>query len=139
MWLAGFAALGAGPKPASRDGADLLRVEERWVEALERRDAPAVDAILADDFLDATYRGALRTKSEALAALHSPDRADAAQQLSELRARVYGAAGVVTGINTVTARDGSFSVRVRFTDVFVRRDGRWRAVSAQETLVESAP
>jgi hypothetical protein len=29
-------------------------------------------------------------------------------------------------------------VRVRFTDVFVLRGGRWLAVAAQETLVEGA-
>ena len=52
-----------------------------------------------------------------------------------MRVRVWGAAGVVTGVNTVTARDGSFAVRVRFTDVFVRRGDVWKAVSAQETLI----
>ena len=131
------AALGIGASRPPDRGADaLLRVEERWVDALQRRDATVVAAILADDFLDSTYRGELRTKSEALAGIRSPSRADTDQRLSELRVRTWGAVGVVTGINTVSARDGSFSVRVRFTDVFVRRDGGWRAVSAQETLVE---
>ncbi|HET7452983.1 MAG TPA: nuclear transport factor 2 family protein [Thermoanaerobaculia bacterium] len=120
-------------------GADaLLRVEERWVDALQRRDAAVVAEILADDFLDSTYKGEIRTKAEALAGLRSPSRAETEQRLSEMRARIWGSAGVVTGINTVTARDGSFSVRVRFTDVFVRRGGAWKAVSAQETLVEGS-
>lgn len=128
----------ARPRTPVRDPEALLRVESRWVDALERRDASAVAVILADDFLDATYKGELRTKDEALAALRSAARADASQRLSDLRARIYGDAGIVTGINTVTARDGSFSVRVRFTDVFVLHGGRWQAVSAQETLVEGA-
>jgi ketosteroid isomerase-like protein len=126
------------PRTPVRHPDALLRVEQRWVEALARRDDAAVASILADDFLDSTYKGELRNRDEALAGLRSGARADASQQLSELRARVYGDAGVVTGINTVTARDGSFSVRVRFTDVFVLRGDRWLAVSAQETLVEGA-
>jgi ketosteroid isomerase-like protein len=127
----------SGAATGGSGGAEaLIRVEERWIDALQRRDAAVVAEILADDFLDSTYKGELRTKGEALAGLRSPSRADTDQRLSEMRARTWGAAGVVTGINTVTARDGSFSVRVRFTDVFVRRGGVWKAVSAQETLVE---
>jgi len=132
------AAAPARPRTGGRDAVELIRIEERWIDALERRDAAAVAEILDDGFLDSTYKGELRTKEEALAALRSPARADADQGLSELRARIYGETGIVTGINTVTARDHSFSVRVRFTDVFVRRAGRWKAVAAQETLVEGA-
>jgi ketosteroid isomerase-like protein len=124
------------PRTSPRNSEALLRVEQRWVEALSRRDAEAVASILADDFLDSTYKGELRNRDEALAGLRSGARAEASQRLSELRARIYGDTGVVTGINTVSARDGSFSVRVRFTDVFVLHGGRWLAVSAQETLVE---
>lgn len=131
-----LAAVSAGKPAVRRREADaLVAIEERWVDALQRRDAPAVAEILADDFLDATYQGELRTKTEALAALRSPSRAETVQRLSGMRVRVWGAAGVVTGINTVTARDGSFAVRVRFTDVFVRRGDVWKAVSAQETLI----
>ena len=35
--------------------------------------------------------------------------------------RVYGDTGIVTGQNTIVADDGSFTARVRFTDVFVRQ------------------
>lgn len=126
----------AGSPRGRRDSDALVRLEERWVAALVARDAAAVGEILSEDFLDSTYRGELHTKSEALAALRSPARAETTQRLSDLRVRIWGAAGVVTGINTVTARDGSFSVRVRFTDVFVRRGDRWKAVAAHETLVE---
>ncbi len=124
------------PRTSLRVPDALLRVEQRWVDALAQRDVEAVASILADDFFDSTYKGELRNRGEALAGLRSGARADASQQLSDLHARIYGDAGVVTGINTVTAKDGSFSVRVRFTDVFVLHGSRWLAVAAQETLVE---
>jgi ketosteroid isomerase-like protein len=132
------AATVASPRaPSAREV--LIRLEQRWVEALERRDAEAVGAILADDFVDTTYRGERRTRREALAGLTSPQRAPATQELSDLDARVYGTTGIVTGINSVTGRNPDFSVRLRFTDVFVKSRGVWKAVSAQETLVASAP
>jgi len=132
------AATGASPRTTSPREA-LIRLERRWVEALERRDAQAVGAILADDFVDTTYRGERRTRREALAGLTSPQRARTTQELSDLEARVYGTTGIVTGINTVTGRNPDFSARLRFTDVFVRTGGVWKAVSAQETLVADAP
>jgi len=132
------AATGAAPGALSPREA-LIRLEQRWIEAIERRDAAAVATVLADDFVDTTYRGQRRTRSEALAGLTSPSRARTTQQLSDLEARVYGATGIVTGVNTVTGRNPDFSVRLRFTDVFVKNNGVWRAVSAQETLEASAP
>ncbi len=45
----------------------------------------------------------------------------------------YGRTAVVTGVNVLRGPGGDVA-RVRFTDVFVAQRGRWRAVSAQETL-----
>jgi ketosteroid isomerase-like protein len=132
------ATTGASPRETSPREA-LIRLEQRWIEALERRDAAAVATILADDFVDTTYRGQRRTRSEALAGLTSPSRARTTQELSDLEARVYGATGIVRGVNTVTGRNPDFSVRLRFTDVFVKNNGVWKAVSAQETLEAAAP
>lgn len=136
--LAVVLASAALARPSAPGGGDeraaLLRVEQQWVNALGQRDAAAVGAILAEDFVDTTYRGERRTREEALAGLTSPSRAETTQKLSEMEARLYGNVGVVTGVNTVAAQNGEFTVRVRFTDVFVRRRGVWKAVSAQETL-----
>jgi hypothetical protein len=48
---------------------------------------------------------------------------------------VYGEVGYVRGLNTVTDGDGKILAKVRFTDIFVYRQGRWLAVAAQESLV----
>ena len=135
--LAGIAVLPAAARTASPAREALIRIEERWVDALERRDAAAVGEILSPDFVDTTYRGERRTREEALAGLTSPARAPTTQRLSDLDARVYGDVGIVTGVNTVTGRDPAFTARVRFTDVFVRKGRSWKAVSAQETLIEA--
>jgi hypothetical protein len=39
------------------------------------------------------------------------------------------------GINTATKPDGSLLARVKFEDIFQYRDGMWRALTAQETLL----
>ena len=55
------------------------------------------------------------------------------------KVRVHGDMVVVTGVNTAEAADKSFSVKVRFTDVFVRRGATWQAVSAQESSIVGNP
>lgn len=114
----------------------LIHLEHVWVRALEEHDVPVLQRILADDFIDTSYRGRLRTKADLLAGRVSADIAS--ERLSELKVRVFGNTAVVTGLNTVTGTKQAWAARVRFTDVFVRRNGRWQAVSAQETLYKPA-
>jgi hypothetical protein len=60
-------------------------------------------------------------------------------QLSELHPHVYGEFGYVRGLNTVTDTEGKIRARVRFTDIFVYRGGRWLAIAGQESLVNETP
>ena len=47
--------------------------------------------------------------------------------------RAFGDAAVVTGRTTAAA--GGQTVVLRFTDVFVRRDGKWQAVASHATRI----
>jgi ketosteroid isomerase-like protein len=48
----------------------------------------------------------------------------------DLRVRVYGDSAVVTGLTRTKGKfmGQEFSTQERATDVFVKRDGRWRCV-----------
>jgi ketosteroid isomerase-like protein len=52
---------------------------------------------------------------------------------------VHGSTAVVTGLNTLessaTASGKHISGAYRFTDVFVKRHGRWQVVASQLTRV----
>ena len=118
---------------AADDSRQLLDLEQRWLTAAMQRDIPALKEILADDFVDVTYEGGLRDKADHLESSLAPSKSK--QSLEELKVRFYGDTGIVTGLNVIVTADGSTTYRIRFTDVFVRRGGRWQAVSAQETPV----
>ena len=119
--------------PTAKSDADQLKdLEQQWLDAALKHDNAAVAALLLDDFEDVSWQGQLRSKADVLAAGAAP--VTSTQTLSDLKARVHGDLGVVTGINTTEAADQSFTVKVRFTDVFVKLDGRWHALSAQETI-----
>jgi ketosteroid isomerase-like protein len=134
-WLLAALLAGACASIGGATADRLVDVEHRWVEALAAHDTAALDDLLADDFIDSTFRGGIRTKPEILT---GPPAGGAYRStgLEELKVRRYGRTAVVTGVNVLRGPGGDVA-HVRFTDVFVLESGRWRAVSAQETLQET--
>ncbi|HWR13659.1 MAG TPA: nuclear transport factor 2 family protein [Terriglobales bacterium] len=112
----------------------LLRAENRWVAALDKTDANSLACILAPEFKDSGVYGELRDRQKVMSDL--PHRRPAKQELRNVEAVLLGGTGVVRGVNHLTTSEGKPLADVRFTDVFVYRDHRWQAVSAQETLVK---
>jgi hypothetical protein len=58
-----------------------------------------------------------------------------------VQARVFGDAAVVTGrTHGVGEFAGTgYDVTIRFTDMFVRRDGHWQAVASHASVIPTAP
>ena len=112
----------------------LRAVEDAWVKALAQHDTAALERILAPEFRHTTYTGAVLGRAESLAAAKDPRGSGVVNHLEDVEVRVFeDQFGIVTGVNAASSPAGS--ARLRFTDVFVYREGRWQAVSAQETLV----
>jgi ketosteroid isomerase-like protein len=126
-------AFGDCPKGQTKDESALVQIEQSWAQALDRQDSDTVGCLLAEEFQEVDLDGMLRDRAENLASVTS--RRPGRNQLSELRAHVYGDFGYVRGLNTATDTDGKVRARVRFTDIFVYREGRWLAVAGQEALV----
>lgn len=138
LWLAivfsGAMAFAADcPRNQPRDGSGLVQHEQNWAEALARHDADAVGCILADDFQDVDPSGQIRDRAETLAGI--PHRKPGTNQLSELTPHVYGDVGYIRGLATLVDGQGKTMARVRFTDIYVYRDGRWLCVAGQESLL----
>jgi hypothetical protein len=129
--LALFAACPSAPKTE----AAVLDTEHHWAAALEHRDRAALDCIISPDFQDTTTEGELRSRDQILGSVADTSRPRSQNKLSDMHARIFGDVAVVKGLNHVM--DGAKELaQVRFTDVFIYRDGRWQAVSGHETLVK---
>ena len=124
------------PKNQSKTEAALIELEQNWAAALSRKDADAVACMVADEFEDADVDGSLHTRSQMLE--HIPQRKPGTNRLSEMRAHVQGNSAFTRGLNTVVDASGKVVARVRFTDVFIYRDGRWQALAGHETLLGEA-
>jgi ketosteroid isomerase-like protein len=123
---------------AERGGeeATIRQLEHDWETALVRGDQATINRIVAEDCVFISSTGEKMTKAEA-----DVDRANSTVQLSttpQMDIRIFGNVAVVVGMNIETSTYGGLNTsgRYRWTDVFVRRNGRWQVVSAQSTHVE---
>jgi ketosteroid isomerase-like protein len=124
------------PKNQPKTEAALIELEQNWAAALGRKDAAAVACMVADEFEDADVDGSLHTRSQMLE--HIPNRKAGVNHLSEMRAHVEGNSGYTRGLATLVDASGKVVARVRFTDVFTYRDGRWQALAGHESLLGEA-
>jgi ketosteroid isomerase-like protein len=114
------------------DEKELVRIEEDLHVAYLRHDAKFVAQLLSEDFMaiDASGNGYGRNKQ--LAELNDPTVCEYITPF-DMKVRVYGDAAVVTGRTKAKCHADGADVQVstRWTDVFVRREHRWRWVGAQ--------
>lgn len=114
-----------------RDVQEILQTERRRFEAMVKGDLAALESILADDLQYTHSNGAFDTKASFIGALKSGELQYQGVMPEDLRARVYGSTAVLTGVSlmNVRVRGQQASFRVRFTDVYVKRDDRWQMVA----------
>ncbi|GAC1687547.1 MAG: hypothetical protein NVS9B3_06060 [Gemmatimonadaceae bacterium] len=119
---------------------ELLALTLRNARAHVPYDRAWVDSALAEDYVSINGAGVLGDKAGALGAYSTGAIKLDSSDVSDIRVRAYGTSAVVTGVwhfvglNQGKARSG----HLRFTTVWVRRDGRWKEVSWQGTPIAAA-
>jgi ketosteroid isomerase-like protein len=117
----------------------LIRLERQWNEAVYNKGTDFLATILADEFI-ATYedgsRGDKARELEFVANFNQ--RVESAVQ-DDFTIKIYGDTAVVWfTLHLVGIQQGQRSeLTLRYTDVWVMRDGRWLCVSSQSTRVTS--
>ncbi len=127
----------AQPPESARTAAAVMTVEHDWLAALSRHDVKALARILGREFIDSDFQGETITRTQYLAYFARPvsrpaRRVEQTFEDAKVRFVAGGEVAIVTGL--VVTRPAMGAVRhSRFTDVFAWRDGRWQAVTGQET------
>lgn len=119
--------------------AELMQIERDIGDANVRRDKAFFERIEADEFIFTDSGGGITTKTEDVASL---DKSAGEFKLisyvvDEMKVGVYGKTAVVTGraITTLRGKEREIMNKARFTDVFVRRDGRWQIVAGHSSRI----
>ena len=140
--LAACAALAQAPgnknsAAPSADEAALTKLENEWGAAMVKLDFATMDRIVSPDWILTTADGAQQTKAETDADFKSGKVKFESYKIDELKVRVYGNAAVVFGLTTEKMSVGGqdMSGQSRFTDTFIKRDGKWQCVATHVTVV----
>lgn len=114
----------------------LIDLEHTINEATRTKDRAALERIYADDYYCVHSNGAAMDKTAELSKNMSTENAWTDFDLDDVVVRVFGDVGILTGRLTLKGSAKGFKPGARrFTDIFVRRDGRWQLVNCQTTLV----
>jgi uncharacterized protein DUF4440 len=116
------------------DARALLRLEDQWASALVKRDSVVFKRLLAPGFVYTENDQMMDRAAVLHAVVAGPDTVTAAHNETMRVHRSGSVTAVVTGWLVVQGRNaaGNFEHRYRFTDTWVKRNGRWRIVAAQD-------
>jgi uncharacterized protein (TIGR02246 family) len=133
-------AAGAAQGPgATRDEAAVTALMHEWIAALKQQDTAALRRIIAADFRVTTSDGHFLTREEDLSPITGGDLSFESASADSLHVRVFGRTAIVTGVAGfgVVYRGRRSAVRERFTEIFLKRRGRWQVVASQSTRLPS--
>lgn len=109
----------------------LTKMENDWIEAALKHDPATVDRILADDFVAIGPGGRASTKTQIVDGTKPGGFTAEALSIDDVKVRVFGDTAVVTyGQSEKSQSQGKdLSGRSVWTDVFVKKNGRWQIVA----------
>jgi ketosteroid isomerase-like protein len=114
------------------DDTDALReLNDAYLESVKMGDVERFRDILADDFLCSTAEGAVLDKPQFLELTAGP-RSLRHLSADDVRIRLFGDVAIIhaaTYYETMAGQHG----RGRYTDIWSKRNGAWRAVAAHVT------
>jgi hypothetical protein len=127
-------AVTAAPAPAENVTVVITGLEQEWVKAILTKDTATVDRLLVDDFIgttDAVQYGKMEALDDVKTGTHE------VLELNNILVRAYGDAAVVTMDQNEKSRHGTenFSGHYFFTDVWVKQNGQWHAVSSHGSRI----
>ena len=127
----------AAQRPVQSDQDVLIGLEQRWNEAFYRKDTRFIETILADEFMATYDDGSRGDKAKELALAAEFNQQVESAIPDDFTVKVFRDTAVVWfTLKLVGIRQGQRSeMQLRYTDVWVIRDGRWLCVSTQSTRV----
>jgi ketosteroid isomerase-like protein len=120
---------------------EILEIEREIMAAIERKDGEALGRALAEEFVYRTPKGEELSREAFLKNITSIPFEILSVRGEGLKVDVFGETAVLTGVQVATARTGEGKEetgRGAFTDVFVRRGGRWLMALAYDVELPAA-
>lgn len=130
--------------PARAQGAATASVEEQIKKmekdraaAVVKADVATLDGLTSDDYVLINANGQVSNKAETMSSIKTGKIKLTANDVSDMKVRVYGDTAVVTGKSTAKGSINGIELKgpVMFTRVYVKKSGKWQSVAFQQTPI----
>jgi ketosteroid isomerase-like protein len=116
----------------------IVESERQWAESVATGDSSVVERILADDFVGVDPKGRLYDKAKMITDTRDARQYFASNHLNEIKIRFYGETAIAQGDESWERRTGERG-RFVWTDTWIRRNGRWQIVAAEDLIAPESP
>lgn len=118
---------------------ELFRLENEWAQAVVKRDPAILHRMTAPNWVYSDETGVMEREAGIKSFTTGTDTVRQASN-ERMRAFVYDNAAVVIGVLVMkgAGASGPFTNRYRYTDSWVRLDGRWQCVASQDYLIPAS-
>ena len=116
----------------------IVESERQWAEWVATGDTSVLKRILADDFFGVDPKGPFYDKAKMIADTREAPKYFVSNRANEIKVRFYGDTAVAQGSETWERRSGERG-RFVWTDTWVRRNGTWQIVAAEDVIAPEHP
>ena len=120
----------------SSEAAEIRALEVRMLDCYRLRQIEVFANVLDDDFVITFEDGSTYSKTGYLAYSASSSTHIEAVEILEMKVRPHGDTAIVTGVYHEKGVDAqrAYDYRDRFTDVWMKKAGKWRLVAAHYSV-----
>ena len=116
----------------------IIALENAWNVAEQKHDVRGLDQLLAPDFVNTDYDGTFMSRAQFLASVKSDTEQLTSLGNTDVTVRIYpNGVAVVAGVyhEKGVVKGGPIDRRGRFTDTWVKQNGKWLCAATQVTLI----
>lgn len=145
LTMAAIFAMGSflsGSRAQSSVEQEVLRHERALYDALIKKDFAIYASYLSDDYTEIRANGRVFTKEQVIQMGKRPGGKLERYDLDELKVRVHGDTAIITGkfsrkgtAMSLAGQPFDYDEQGRFTDVWVKKQGRWLCLANQDTFI----
>ncbi|HEU5336937.1 MAG TPA: nuclear transport factor 2 family protein [Terriglobales bacterium] len=116
--------------------AQLEHIEHTWAAAEVKGDAAMIAPYLDETMVQTNPDGSVSARKEVLEGIGKGDPTLKAVDLADMKTQSYGDAAVIMGSYTERREAGGKRTATsgRFTDTYIRRDGKWKCVASHDSV-----
>jgi ketosteroid isomerase-like protein len=127
-----------GSSDIAAQEAKLVVLEHLWNDAQVHRDYRALEALIADRFINTEYDGEVSEREKFLSDIKDPEFKPNAMNIHDVKVNVFRDTAIVTGVYHAkgTYSGKAYEHTGRFTDTWIFENGKWLCVASHTSLLK---